>query len=221
MDIGKEINIKKHWRTLWEWKRALILSFLGPAIITMIISLLWPKSYTASVSFLSPNYEEAEGLGIQFGFSSGGTKEGALPPEAIVGILESERMLYDIIDNFNLLKKLNLDKRYTAKNMLRDELTEIEFNPQKPTMTIKVTTRSPKLSADISNYYVKNLDKINRELSLTARTPLVKVIDWASPPEKKSKPKTKYNMVIAGTIGLLLCLFILYVKVTFESEKID
>lgn len=214
----REFDMIKLWRTLWGWRYVIIISFFGPAIIAMIVSLLWPKSYTAEIHVLSPYHEDGAGLGGTFSLGLASTKGEGVSPQAVVALLNSSNMISDVVREFDLQNKFGTRTRSDAAKKIR-ELTTINFSETKPTIVLEVTTRWPEISADIANFYIKNLKNLNEEVNLTSKTPVVKVIDWASPPKRKSRPKIKMNMAISGALGIIFCLFFIYVRTIYENNR--
>ncbi len=77
-----------------------------------------------------------------------------------------------------------------------------KFNKTKEgAITISVEWKDPQLAADIANYYVTALTKFLNENAINVT---VQVVDKAVPAERKSRPKTKVNMLVAGAASLVI-----------------
>jgi len=208
-NTGKEMDIIVVWRSLWEWRYRLLSAFFVPAVITMGVSLLWPKTYTAKVTVISPGFNQMPVGSVPLAFRL--TNQATVLSRLLVSIVKSDRMLDEIIKEFDLVKVFKKKDEYSTRIYLYN-LIKVRYSEESSVITISVSTRSPTLSADIANFIVENLDNINEELGLTSLRPMVKVIDKARPPKKKSSPRIKFNMAVAGISGFLLALFALYIK---------
>jgi tyrosine-protein kinase Etk/Wzc len=210
---NEELDLMEIFHKLWNKKFFLMFCTLIPAIIALIISLLIPKRYTAIATVLAPEVAAGGGV-IQTpfgGFSTSGGLTG-ISSQALIALLKSDRMLEDVVDNFNLIKVLRVEKKRDAIEFLRDKMSLIEFLADEGTINISVWSYSPDMSKEIVEFYLKNLEKLNQTLKLTANYPLVKIISPPFIPEEKSFPKTKINMAIAGLSGLIVGLLYLYFK---------
>jgi capsular polysaccharide biosynthesis protein len=205
------IKILKHLKSNWLF---LCLSFLGPALLAMVISLLIPKSYTSSVTMLAPEVSAGGSISSNpFGLLSNlGLKSKGLSTQALIATLKSDFMTSDIVDSFDIQKMYKIKKKREAMQFLNNNLTKISINNIDGTISISVTTHSPKMSFSIANYYIYNLYKINNILNLTTQQPIVRIMNPPYIPEKKTAPKVKFNMIIAGILGLLFGFTFIYIK---------
>jgi len=211
---NEELDLMEIFHKLWSKKFFLMFCVLIPAIIALIVSLLIPKRYTAITTILAPEVAAGGGV-IQTpfgGFSTSGLGESTISSQALIALLKSDRMLEDVIDQFNLIKVLRIEKRRDAIEFLRDEMSLIEFLADAGTINISVWSYSPEMSKKIVEFYLENLEKLNRTLELTSIYPIVKVLSPPFVPEEKSFPKVKINMAIAGLGGLICGLLFFYIK---------
>jgi len=72
----------------------------------------------------------------------------------------------------DIIRRFNLDK--TSAPGYKVNVSEVMGG-----LSINVYGPDPKLTRDIANFVVEDLDKINIELSITASKPIVKVLDVA------------------------------------------
>jgi len=86
--------------------------------------------------------------------------------DVIISMIQSNRMGNDITRRFNLDK--------TSAPGYKVNVSEVMGG-----LSINVYGPDPKLTRDIANFVVEDLDKINIELSITASKPIVKVLDVA------------------------------------------
>lgn len=198
----------------------LFLAFLIPVLITMVISLIVPKSYTASEKILAP--EVASGGSISsnpFGLlSSLGIKGKGFSTQSMIAIMKSDYMMSDIVDSFNIKEMYRIKEKRDAMEYLKKKLISISVNNVDGTISISITTRSPETSYNIARFFIYNLDNINRKLNLTTQQPISVIINPPYIPINKSGPKIKLNMAIAGFLGLLFGFTFLYIKAKFRND---
>jgi len=130
-------------------------------------SIFKPRPYVSTtVVLLSVENSQAafqSSIGKFLGLSgySGDTMK-----DVIISMIQSNRMGNDIIRRFNLDK--------TSAPGYKVNVSEVMGG-----LSINVYGPDPKLTRDIANFVVEDLDKINIELSITASKPIVKVLDVA------------------------------------------
>jgi len=192
----------------------LVSSFIIPAVVAMVISFLLPPAYTSSLTIFAP--EVAAGGSISTGlltaFTTFRPKGAEISTQAVIGMLKSQRMIYRVIQNFDLIKLYKFRDIESAADYVRKKMISVEFNEGEGVITISVTTRWRTLSKDIAYFYVQNLNEINEELKLTSMKDIAKILDFPTIPLKKSKPKVKLNMAIAGLVGLFFGSVFIYVQ---------
>lgn len=212
--MENNMDIKEFLRILRRECLFIVFSLLGPAIVAMIVSLLLPKSYTSSVTILAPEVESGGSLTASpFGaISRIGLKGEIISVQAVLAILQSGRMTSDVVVKFKIKELYKFKDNEAAAKYLKKKMIQISLKEDEGTITTFVTSKSPELSRDIAAFYIENLNRINEELKLTAKKPLVKVLDKPYIPKKKSAPRVKFNMAIAGFLGLVFGLIYIYLK---------
>jgi len=209
-----EFDLLEIIRKLWKKKVFLLFCFFVPVIIALIVSLLLPKRYTSSATVLSPEVAAGGGI-IQTpfgGFSTSNLGQSTISSQAIIALLKSDKMLEDIVDHFNLVKVLRVEKKRAAIDFLREGMSLIEFLADEGTIRISVWSYSPEMSKEIVEFYLTNLENLNTTFKMTTTSPIVKILSPPFVPEKKSFPKIKINMAIAGFGGVICGLLFLYFK---------
>ncbi|MDA2910927.1 Wzz/FepE/Etk N-terminal domain-containing protein [Nitrospiraceae bacterium AH_259_D15_M11_P09] len=167
-----EVNLLDYWRVIWK-RRWLIGGLCATAVLTaMVVSLQMPKIYESTATLL-PQVGSKGGGGLgallaasgaqSFGISLPGMP--ATPTDIFVAMLKSRTMADEVI------KELNLMELYKAKTMggVRNALegaTKIKVRKEK-VIAITVESRDPHMAADIANFYVTNLDRLNRTLNVS------------------------------------------------------
>lgn len=172
----EEINLLDYWRVIW--KRRWMISGISVAavLIAMVVSFQMPKIYESAATLLpSLDSKDGGGLGSLLAASgAGGAAQGlgislpgapATPVDLFMAMLKSRIMADEVI------KQLDLQAMYKAKTMgaARNALegsTKITLSKEK-TIKIVVEAENPQLAADIANFYVINLDRLNRTLNVT------------------------------------------------------
>ena len=195
--------------------RKLLIYFVGiPVIITMIGSLLSHKIYESTASILPPedtmnsgNTSALSRLSSEYSSLLPGLAETSSPSDIINAMLKSDRMAQDIINNFNLKERYKQKYRIYMKRKLAKN-TDISISKEN-VISITVLDTDPQIAADIANFYVSNLDKMNAELELSSSNPIVRILDVAYPAERKTKPRIKLNMFLAAFFSTTI--FICYI----------
>jgi len=220
--MENKIDILDFFKVVKKERLFLFLSFFCPTLIAMIVSLLLPKSYTSYVKMLAP--EVAAGGAISaspFGALSAFSLSGkSVSAQAIMSILQSDRMTLDIIKTFKINDLYNFKYTEDVIKYVTEEMVRIELDELEGTINVYVTTNSPEFSKNIAVFYLGNLGKIMEDLELAVEKPFVKVIDEPVIPEKKSAPKVKLNMAIAGSLGLIFGFVFIYFRVKIFSWRI-
>ncbi len=209
-----KFDILEIFRKLWGKKFFLMFYFFVPTIIALIVSLLIPKRYTSSATILAPEVAAGGGI-IQTpfgGFSTSNLGQNALSSQAVIALLESDEMLEDIVEHFHLVEKLDLKRENIAMEFVKEEMTSIEFFSNEGIIRISVETFSPEVSKSIVEFYLSNLATLSVKFNLVSQSPIVRVISKPRLPDKKSSPKIKWNMGLAGIFGLFLGLIFIYFK---------
>ena len=174
--MKQEQTVGDYLAILIKWRSVIIFNVLVITLLSIAISLLLPKKWTAETTILPPS-EEAGAMGIPalFGGSIGGILGGGSFSRILPGMsslsdlfakeLESRRIM------LNILEKHDLVNIYKVK-LIEDGLRKLEGHPTievtpEGIIEISVTEKSAKLAADIANSYVRELDKFNREVNMT------------------------------------------------------
>ncbi len=160
--------IRKHWRT----EVGLVLA---ACLVAGIVSLVLPKEYEATASVLPPPEPKGgralEALIGQTGAGSflGGLVSGSDTKDIFVGILKSRTMQDDIIKKFDLVRVYALENSKAPLQDARRKLgnmTNIKVS-REGVISVTASAYGPKLAADIANFYVENLDRLNTTINIT------------------------------------------------------
>lgn len=166
--MTKEASFVDYLHIVIKWRRFILINFFIVCILAAGISLILPKSYTATTTIL-PSEEQTLGIGLPSMLASLPIGSGMIPglstPGALyVAILESRTVKERVVT------KLNLMEVYQSKNMEEaveklDKNTDIEVSVE-GVVALKAMARRPQRAAAIANAYVEELDKKNTELSV-------------------------------------------------------
>lgn len=171
MEMEDEINILDYLKIINKHKKMIITLCFSTVLITMIISLLMSKTYESTAVILPPQEGSSAGnlSALLAATGAGGVFGGFIPAGdkgAFLAVLKSRTMADDIIDRFNLMDVYKAKFRDEARHMLAND-SQISNSKQDGTIVIKVQSKDRKLSAMIANFYVSNLDKLTRNLSIS------------------------------------------------------
>lgn len=213
----EEFDVFKFFKIMWKYRKLLIIALAVSTVVTLIISLLLPKSYLGISTVIPPEVQMGGRLlGELSSISVFGGRRG-ITTETIIAILKSKKMATLTVNNFNLVEV------YRAKSIeiaTRIFLSNLDVVPVEEEGVIRISFLAPSrtLAADITNFLVFNIDKINEELKLTEKKPLVKVLDIAVPPLKKEKPKTTLNILAADFLVLFFSIIYIIIKEKLLNE---
>jgi tyrosine-protein kinase Etk/Wzc len=156
-----------------RWKLVILLSLVG-SFGGGVYSMYLPKVFEATASVLPPG-DARTGRGFdalsQFAAASplGGLLAGSGNKDVFMGILKSRTMQDDAIKKFELVKvyKLEGSKRpmQSARIILQD-MTNISASKE-GVISVTASAHDPKMAADIANFYVENLDRLNTAINVT------------------------------------------------------
>ncbi len=171
----KEENKVDFWiffETFFKWRKVILFNIVTVTLITVVISLLLPQKWTATAVILPPTPStgslNVEEIGSAYALGSVGLTSlpGIITPsDVIAGVLGSETIMKDIIDQFNIKKRYKLKNLDDAFNKVR-EMTTILVT-QEQLIKISVTTENSQFSANMANAYFEGLDKFSKEALMT------------------------------------------------------
>jgi len=177
-----EVNLLDYWRVIRKQRRMLIRLFCSAVFLAMVVSLLLPKVYESTASIL-PQIDSKEGMGLgsllALSGSGGAGGAGALaqglgitlpgmpatPTDIFVAMLKSRIMADEVINQFDLMKSYKAQTMHDARKALESDTT-IKVSKEK-VIKVTVEAKSPQLASDIANFYIANLDRLNRTLNVT------------------------------------------------------
>ncbi|PIX17149.1 hypothetical protein COZ71_04825 [Candidatus Desantisbacteria bacterium CG_4_8_14_3_um_filter_40_12] len=167
----EEINLLDYLKVINKYRALIITLCVLSVLLTMIVSLLMPKTYESTVTILSPQEGSGGGMSLA-GFPELQAAAGIMgmgqksSVDIFVAILNSRNMADAVIKRFNLLTvykaKLIENARVGLKNV-----TKISVGKKNESINITVQDMDPKRAAKIANFYASNLDLMVRGLALS------------------------------------------------------
>ncbi|MCW5800458.1 MAG: hypothetical protein KIT40_18350 [Nitrospira sp.] len=165
-----------YWDVLVARRKVIAGFFLLGTALVLAISLLLPNVYESTSSVL-PQLESKEGgmlAALLTSPAAGGMAQNlglglpglpTTPTDVFVSILKSRLMADEVI------KKFDLKNRYREKTMVdtRKELDDhlrITVTKEK-VIKVSVEDEDPQVAADMANFYVANLDSLNRTVTVS------------------------------------------------------
>jgi tyrosine-protein kinase Etk/Wzc len=167
-----QINLLDFLAFLLRWRRFLIVSVVGVAIVVGIISFVVKPSYR-STAVIHSSEHQSEGFGgllaskisALAGFAGAAPIFGETPSEMYVQILRSRWMSEKLINAFDLRKVYRMtDAPIEQVIEAARAQTRFELDPTSLSLTISTMDTDPKRSQAITQFLVDELDKRNQEL---------------------------------------------------------
>lgn len=152
-----------------RWRLLVIAPFLV-AVLTAVVSLLLPVTYTATTRILPPQQQQSTAAAMlsQLG-GLAGAAGGALglknPSDLYVEMLQSETVADALIERFKLKQLYETDLMVETRLALGGA-SRIAAD-KTGLIAISVDARDPKLAAELANGYVAELHRLTTSLALT------------------------------------------------------
>ncbi len=155
-------------------KRIILLITAGFVIVAVLVSLILPKHYTATVLVLPPqqNSATAAALASQLGsmggiaMLSGGSFGFKSPNEMYVAMLKSHAVENAMVQHFGLMQEYH--KRYESDARKSFERhTDVTGNGKDSLIHISVWDHDPHRASDLANGYVDQFRSLSQHLAIT------------------------------------------------------
>lgn len=208
--MSDDINIFDYLKVIKKYWYILFIVFIVTEIIILIFTVRQDKIYEATATILAPEIiSEGKPSGISSIFGEGipaGLFGNGAASQAIIAMLKSRRMAEYAVRNFNLTSVYKTRSIITAAEKIRAK-TKVSLSKDNIIM-VKVGAPSPKLAADIANFYSANLDSLNEQLKVSSVKPIATLLDSALPPKTAARPRLMLNLLVGGILALLVGIFI-------------
>jgi uncharacterized protein involved in exopolysaccharide biosynthesis len=178
---GRELSFLDILIIVTDRRRIIIWITAIAVLIAIVVSLLLPKSYTATVTVLPPQQESlGTMLASQLGGLGGGSQLGGLagvaalagsslglknPNNHYVGMLRSRIVEDAVIRQFDLKKEYG-DKYLSDARKDFEHKTTVDGNAKDGMIHISVEDRNPQRAAAIANAYVAQFRKLSQHLAV-------------------------------------------------------
>ena len=172
---GGEVSLLDLLIVLAERKRFIVWVTVGCAVVALIISLLLPVSYTATVTILPPqqNSSLSSQLAAQFGslgglaqMAGGGSSLLKSPNDMYVAMFKSRSVEDAMVEHFALMQEYH--KKYLSDARMKFEnRASVDGSGKDGLIHISVEDHDPKRAADLANGYVDQFRELSKNLAFT------------------------------------------------------
>jgi uncharacterized protein involved in exopolysaccharide biosynthesis len=172
---GDEFSLLDLLIALAERKRLIFWVTVGFAVVALIVSLLLPVSYTATVTILPPqqNSSLSSQLAAQLGnlggimqMAGGGNSLLKNPNDMYVAMLKSRTVEDAMVNHFGLMQEYH--KKYLSDARMKFEnKANVDGSGKDGLIHISVEDHDPKRAADLANGYVDQFRELSKSLAFT------------------------------------------------------
>ena len=170
-----EISLLDLLIVLAERKRMIFWVTAGFAILSIVVSLLLPVRYTATVALLPPqqNTSLSAQLASQFGslgsmaaLATGGSSLLKNPNDMYVAMLKSRTVEDAMIEHFGLMQEYH--KRYLSDARKKfEQYATVDGSGKDGLIHISVEDHDPRRAAELANGYVDQFRNLSQHLAIT------------------------------------------------------
>ena len=155
-------------------KRFILLFSFVVALLTAILVLIMPVTYTATTTMLPPQQQESSAMAMlgQLGglasLAGGGASALGLknPDDLYVGLLQSEHVMDGVIRRFNLIHVYKAKRLSDARKTLKSN-TKI-LSEKSSLISVSVEDHDARRAAAMANAYVDGLHDLMSHLAVTS-----------------------------------------------------
>jgi len=245
--MEEEINLLDYIKVIRKWKDFMIFFTAATVVLTVLICLIMPWTYSAETTLLIPQQSKS-GIESMVAISSmmtGSTIN--VPTDISTSLLGRTTNFSDILKSKTLAEMivdgLNIRKYYPGRSrggLVAFIQRKIKIKEQKGLLKVSVEDRDPRLASDIANYSIIALDEFNKKgnmqfakrLKIFIRDQLAMAkVDLSEAEEKLKKFETQGQMVKLSEKEILLARLMRDVKVQeaiytmllqeYEKSRID
>jgi tyrosine-protein kinase Etk/Wzc len=172
-ESSNDISLVDLLIVLGRRKKFLAVSTLAVFAVALIVTLLIPKRYTATITVLPPQQgsslssallSQVGNLGA-LGSLAGGSLGLKNPADMTVALLKSRSVEDAMIQRFDLMK-LYREKRLSDARKSLENHTSIDSNIKDGLIRIEIEDRDPKRASDMANAYVDEYQKFSQHLAI-------------------------------------------------------
>jgi capsule polysaccharide export protein KpsE/RkpR len=179
---GRELELARErqaeiLRLLWERRQLLLRGAAVGFVLSILIALLIPNTYTSTAQLMPPDSQNSSGLAMLTALA--GKTLGPLaglstdllasksPGAMFIGVLRSETCQDRIVQRFDLQRVYGNKLIGDARKHL-DDNTDIKEDRKSGIITIRVEDRNAERSAAMANAYIDELNILVSQLSTSA-----------------------------------------------------
>ncbi len=159
---------------LVERKRLIVSITATCALVALIVSLLLPKKYTATVTLLPPQQSSSMGAAMASQLSSlggmaslaGGSLGLKNPNEMFVAMLKSRTVEDSMVQRFGLMQEYHDQYPSDARKDFEKHAT-VDGSGKDGMIHVSVEARNPQHAADLANGYVEQFRRLSEHLAIT------------------------------------------------------
>ena len=171
---GDEVSLVDILIVLAERKRLIFEIPAAFAILALIISLLLPKSYTATLTLLPPQQNTSMGaalasqLGGMGGMAAlaGGSLGLKNPNDKYVALFKSRTVEDAMVQQFGLMQEYH-QKLLSNTRKVFENHTTVDASGKDDLIHISVEDHDPRRAAELANGYVDQFRKLSEHLAIT------------------------------------------------------
>jgi tyrosine-protein kinase Etk/Wzc len=174
-DGDDQVSVLDLLIVLAERRRLIFLVTAGFTILAVVVSLLLPVSYTATVTLLPPQQNSSLGaqlasqlgsLGSVAGLATGGTNLLKNPNDMFVGMFKSRTVEDAMIQHFGLMQEYH--KRYLSDARVKLERhASVDGSGKDGLIHISVEDHDPRRAAELANGFVDQFRDLSEHLAIS------------------------------------------------------
>jgi uncharacterized protein involved in exopolysaccharide biosynthesis len=170
-----EVNLLDYLRVLKKRGRMIVgLCVVAVATAFVYSYFVLPKIYESTASILPPADSKGGGGLSTLLATSGAAQVLGVPlpssnKDIFVAMLKSRTMADEVIRQFDLVRVYGLEKSAAPMQAARNSLkgaTDVRVSKE-GVISVTVEDRDPKRAADVANFHLATLDRLNRTLNVT------------------------------------------------------
>ncbi len=169
-DTDPGISLVEVLTWLGEGKRLIASVTVAAAIGSVIIGLLWPKTYTARASLLAPGSQQQSGsMAALAALGSLGSLAGAAaktPDDLYVALLKSDSVQRKLDERFKLRERYNLSSYETLRKELPSRI-RVSSDKKSGLISVEVDDKEPQFAADLANAHSAEVTKVLGRLAVS------------------------------------------------------
>lgn len=168
----KDLNLIDILIIFAKRKRLILGGTLGVALITVVIVLILPPIYVATTKIMPPQ-QSSSSTAAQLLGSLGGAATAILgggtttSGDVYVGLLQSQGILYPIIDQFDLKKLYKVTTHEEASRIILEDTLKVEVDSKSGIITVSVEDKDPERAANMANAFIEELRKLLDRIAVT------------------------------------------------------